>query len=144
MVKVCNAPIDPTIPSVVMSSMSPQDIENICVEFTHEELCQFFSQVRKMRTDVVLTCVCMRACVRACMCVCICVCVYVCVCVCVCTCVCVCVCVCMHVCTCVCVCVFMLLMVMVRPQIEGVQMGAIWRCAEWKCGEVEVVTCGHL
>ena len=46
-----------------------------------------------------------------------------------------------------CVCVFMLLMVMVRSQIEVVQMGAIWRCAERKCGEVEeahLVTCGHL
>ena len=43
--------------------------------------------------------------------------------------------------------VFMLRMVMVRPQIEVVQMGAIWKCAERKCVEVKeahLVTCGHL
>ena len=29
-----------------MSSVSPQDTEELCVEFTHEELFQFYSQVR--------------------------------------------------------------------------------------------------
>ena len=65
-------------------------------------------------------------------------------------CVCVCVCACAYARACVCACVYLcvcmpLALCWLRgPQIEVVQMDAIWGCAEWKCGEVEVVTCGHL
>ena len=56
-----------------------------------------------------------------------------------------------HVCVCVCVCVrtrsatCMVNLVKGSPQMKGSADGCtVWRCAEWKCGEVEVVTCGHL
>ena len=47
------------------------------------------------------------------------------------------------------VCVFMLVTwcSLRGAQMKEVQMGTIWRCAEWKCGEVEeacFVICGHL
>ena len=80
------------------------------MEFTHEELFQFYSQVKTNENRLSV-----HVCVRVCC-----------------------------VCVCVCVCVPLAWCWLRGPQIEGVQMGVIWRCAEWKCREVEVVTCGHL
>ena len=95
LIKVCNA-LDAIIPLVVMSG--PQDTEELRVKFTHEELFQFYSQVKTNENRLVFMCA--RACVRA------------------------------------------TYMVLVKG--TTVQVGAVWRCAEWKCGEVEIVTCGHL
>ena len=63
LIKVCNA-LDVIIPLVVMS---PQDTEELRVEYTHEELFQFYSQVRTNENRLsVHVCVCARACMRAC------------------------------------------------------------------------------
>ena len=78
------------------------------MEFTHEELFQFYLQVKTNEN---------RLSVHVCACV-----------------------LCVFVCVCVCATWCWLR----GPQIEGVQMGVIWRCAEWKCGGVEVVTCSRL
>ena len=72
----------------------PQDTEELRVKFTHEELFQFYSQVKTNENRLVFMCVPARVCVHA--------------------------------------------------KGTTVQMGAVWRCAEWKCGKVEVVTCGSL
>ena len=62
LIKVCNA-LDAIIPLVVMSG--PQDTEELRVKFTHEELFQFYSQVKTIANEnrLVFMCVPARACV---------------------------------------------------------------------------------
>ena len=60
LIKVCNA-LDAIIPLVVMS---PQDTEELRVEFTHEELFQFYSQVRTNENRLSCSHVCTYVCVR--------------------------------------------------------------------------------